>query len=230
MNVRLSTSDEQPMQASKWLDIQALIDADEMSMLLNELGSPGIYMTGCICSQNEANISNERFLEGYNRYIQILKNGALPFEKEFRPLFSSIITAVPEVVYAIPVEGGKQILRTCRPAIQMQFHRLGYSKADGKFRPMAFGTQSIFWGIQFSYPQLFLDQNTDEVFSVFEGEHFPNTPLFKKIQKWMRQHTIPTPFLVGNERINVPMRLGKQCLPWINNHPQLKEHLISVVE
>lgn len=228
MTVRVSTTDEQAMQASKWLDVQALLDVDEMAKLLDHLGSPLLFLTGCVCKKGETEVSKIAFLEAYGRYIDFLKKGILPEESEFRQLFSVVLTVTPDVLFSIPIEGEREILRVFKPTVQMQFHRLGYSGADGKFRPMAFGPNSIFWGVQFSYPQLYQDLKTDQPFVVDESERFPNTSLFRSIQRWMRQHTIPTPFIVDQKRSNVPMRLGKQCLSWINNHPQFKNLGVTV--
>jgi hypothetical protein len=185
-------------------------------------------MTGCVCQAGEARVTPKVFLEGYAQYIAALKEGLLPDEQPLRRLFSSVLTLSPDVLYAIPLEGGRQILRVARPAVQMQFHCLGYSLADHKFRPLAFGSQSIYWGLQFSYPQLYQDLKIHEVFTVTDSPDFPNTALFRHLQKWMRQHTIPTPFLVDGRKINVPMRLGKHCLPWINKHPQFPKFNVSV--
>jgi hypothetical protein len=64
--------------------------------------------------------------------------------------------------------------------------------------------------------------------AVKETPSFPNTVLFHQIQRWMRGATIPTPFLVDGKGVNVPLRLGKRCLSWINTHAQLKAKGIRV--
>jgi hypothetical protein len=92
---------------------------------------------------------------------------------------------------------------------------------------MVFGINSISWGIQFSYPQLYQDENC-QIQVVKPGPEFPNTVLFQKMQRWIRQHTIPTPFLTPYQRINAPIRMGRQVLNWINNHPQLKAKNLSI--
>lgn len=228
MKVRVAGANEQPMQASKWLDVQVLLEAEEMSLLLRDLGFPHLFQTGRVCKAGEEHLSCASFLEAYEKYITLLRQGSLPEEEAFRPFFSPAVTVTPEVLYAIPLQGNKQILRLSKPAVQMQFHKLGYSKEDNRFHPMAFGMHGILWGVQFSYPQLYRDAHTHEVFNVNESEAFPNTALFKSIQRWIRQHTIPTPFLIGQQRVNVPMRLGKKCLGWINAHPQFKNLNLAV--
>lgn len=228
MSIRTSTPNEQPMQASKWLDVQALLDPDEMALLLDELNSPHLFLTGCVCQEGQGLLAKNDFLLAYAKYISELSQGRVPNEQEFRAKFSATLTVTPEVLYSIPIEGGRQIIRVARPAVQMQFHRLGFSREDNKFHPMAFGSQIIYWGVQFSYPQLYLDLHTNEVFTVRENDDFPNTALFRSLQRWMRHHTIPTPFLLNDQRVNVPIRLGKKCISWINNHPQLKELGLAV--
>lgn len=212
---------EPPMQVSKWLQVQVLLDAEEMGDLLDELGDFGIYLAGTLTRVGEGMISKADFLQAYSVYSEALKKGQIPEESFYRPLFSSVFSASPELLYVVPIAEEKQLIRLVRPVIQLQSHSIGYSVHDGKFRPMVFGLDTILWGLQFSYPQLYLEVRTKEVMQVTESDFFPNTRLFHALQKWIRRHTIPTPFLVGESKINVPMRLGKKCLPWINNHPQL---------
>jgi hypothetical protein len=52
--------------------------------------------------------------------------------------------------------------------------------------------------------------------------------LFRKIQLWSREATRATPFVLEGKRINVPIRIGKNCLSWIGNHPQLQSQNIGV--
>lgn len=213
------------MEASKWLQVQALLDSDEMTDLLEALGSFQMYKIGTVL-QPEEEFDKNKFLQTYHQYISTLKEGKIPQESTYRSDFTSVISVSPDCVEIIPVDGGKKIIRVIKPTVQIQVHRLGYSVVEEKFRPMVKGKESITWGVQFSYPQLF--QESQEVFKVDDSELFPNTRLFHILQKWMRQHTIPTPFLVDGKKMNVPIRLGKNCFSWINRHPQLNEKNITV--
>lgn len=220
-SLRLGTGKELPLQASKWLDLQLLIDADEMQSLFSSLGEFKIFRVGSVCGIQEGEISKSAFLGHYARYVECLKQGLVPEEKEYRPIFSSIFTLVDDHVFQIVVGNEKRILRVDKPVLQLQVNQIAYSTADGKFRGMVYGKESILWGIHFSFPQLFQDAATKEVFSVMNDPQFPNTALYRQLQLWTRQNTLPTPFQVGEQRINVPMRLGKACFSWINSHPQL---------
>lgn len=220
---------EKPMQASKWLTYPALIDTTEMQTLMNALPPFYIFLTSCVTKRSKGYISQEEFLDTYNEYITTLQQGMLPDETQYRHFFSSIFTVTSEALYAVLVGNDEQLIRVAQPTVQLQPHRMGYSKADSKFRSKTFGADSITWGIQFSYPQLYKDNQTQEIFEVGISPEFPNTQLFRDVQRWIRHHTIPTPFLVEGQRINIPMRIGKNCLSWINRHPQLIEQGMQVV-
>lgn len=228
--LRISTlKDDIPLQASKWLSLQILIDADEMAALTQALGTFYIYSTGAVVNRGEENISHAEFLSFYRKYVESLKNGSLPEDAQYRRQFASVFTVNPEALFAVALEGNKRLVRILKPVIQLQAHRMDYSRADGKFRSMTFGGDSITWGIQFSYPQLYQDGKTKEIHQVDSGSECPNTPLFRTLQQWTRNHTVPTPFLVDGQKLNIPVRLGKNCIEWINKHPQLAPKGLQVM-
>lgn len=230
--LRQSTSAEKPLQASKWLQTQALINENELARLLQTLeetvGPFFLFSCGAVCPNGQGEINKENFINIYASYIQELKNGTLPDLLKNRSLFSPVITTTTDALFQIPVGEDKRIIRVSNPVIQLQAHHLDYSTVDKKFHAMVFGNNSIPWGIQFSYPQLYQDNTTKEVEMVRKSQKFPNTALFQALQKWMRQNTIPTPFIAEGKQMNVPMRLGKECLSWINQHPSLQEKNIQV--
>jgi len=226
--LRQSTPGEPPLQASKWLQSQALIDGDEMSSLFDALGDFSLYSCGTVCDRDQGEIAKEKFLIDYRAYIDTLRQGISPDPTFTRSLFSPAMTTTTDVLFAIPVGENKQIIRVSKPVVQLQAHNMDYSTVDKKFHSMVFGVDSISWGIQYSYPQLYQDNKTKKVETIKDTPMFPNTHLFHVLQKWMRQHTIPTPFLAEGVSINVPMRLGKKCLSWINVHPHLIKKGITV--
>lgn len=219
---------EPPIQASKWLTCPVLLDVDEMYALLDSLGDFWIFPISGILPKGQSETSKAQFIEEYRSYIEPLKNGRLPDEKLFRTTFSSAFTASLEALYIVYLSEKEQLIKIGKPVIQLQHHKFTFSHIDGKFRSMVYGANSIFWGLQFSYPQLYQDARILEVKQVIDSAEFPNTALFKTLQRWVRHNTIPTPFLADGKQVNVPIRLGKQCLPWINNHPQLASSGLSV--
>jgi hypothetical protein len=209
------------LQASKWQKLPILIDIDEMQSLLSMLGQFWIVQVSGLIPVGQALISQETFLEVYSHYLSNLKNGENATDARVRSYFSSVWTTSLEALYAVKVNEQQCLVKVKQPVVQLQAHRFDYSFADGTFRSMVMGQESISWGIQFSYPHLYQDENL-QVLTVREGPQFPNTALFKQLQKWVRSHTIATPFEVEGKRVNVPIRLGKQCFHWINTLPQLQ--------
>nr|MBA2728315.1 hypothetical protein [Parachlamydiaceae bacterium] len=218
--LRCGSSQEPPLQASKWLQLQVLADSQEMERLFDAFGNFLIFKAGVLCNAGEGEISKEEFLRLYSNYVDALKLGQLPDDALYRQSFSSVFTTDPGNLFQVEVAGNRRIIRVARPVLQLQMHKMSYSSVDGKFRPMVLGKDCIFWGLQFSYPQLFQDESK-EVYKALEEEQFPDSKLYRILQKWLRQETIPTPFIVDTHQINVPIRLGKNCVEWINRHPQL---------
>lgn len=213
------------LQVSKSRKIPLLIDVDEMKSLFDELGSFHIFDVSRPITLIEGEISKEAFLKIYQSYIRALKEGNLPDEPLLRPFFSSVITCDPSAVYAFELPNGKVLLKNRMPVIQMQRHHFIYSD---DFYSGVMGEGSITWGIQFSYPQLYIDPKTQEIGKIVKASQFPNSTLFHTLTKWVRNHTSPTPFLVEGKKINQPMRLGKNCFEWINRHPALVGRGLSI--
>ncbi len=215
------------LQVSKWLKVQVLLDAEEVKSLLEALGTVHFVVVSEPISVSEAVISSSLFLEKYREYVELLKQGSVPPTEQFRRPFSSAMTTTLESFYAIPA-GEKYLIKPIKPVVQLQAHHFFYSSLDGKFHPMVLSPESISWGLQFSYPQLFQDPQTRQVIRVTDTPDFPNSALFSKLQKWIRSETLPTPFQVGGIRVNPPIRIGKKTLAWIKNHPQLKQRGIQI--
>lgn len=228
LGIREGAVGEQPMQASKWIQVQLLLDADEMQDLFDHLGDFKIYRCGCVLAKGEGNISRQAFLDCYRSYVAHLKEGKVPPESTYSPFFTSILTLSSDCLFMLPLGEKQQMIRPAKPIIQLQSHEMDYSSVDGKFRSMVFGGESILWGLQLSYPQLYQNPETMEVEKVLEDPKHINTPLFRQLQHWVRLNTIPTPFLIDGHKTNVPMRLGKRCISWINQHPQLRKKGITV--
>lgn len=200
-----------------------------MEHLLNDLGDFYICLVGQILNSGQEIVSKEKFLEVYGSYIRGIQSGKLVEESSYRPYFSSVFTKSLDHVYQVKLDQDQYLLRINKPVLQLQAHRMHYSEQEGKFRPMIFGTESIHWGIQFSYPQIFQDNQTKEILTVLK-EGFPNNQLYQRLQKWIRSFTVPTPFIHGSRKMNATLRIGKKCFSWINQHPQLIQRGLKVYE
>ena len=222
MSVRFSTPQaEGKLHVSKWLKYQALLDVSEMEDLFAHLEPFFIFLVSEAIEENKGCIEKAEFLHHYKLYIDAMKRGELLPESALRRYFSSIFTTTPDLLYAMPVAGGKYLIKALKPVLQLQLHHFFASKVDGKFHPMVLSDESITWGIQFSYPQIYQDPKTGEITKVASTPEFPNSFLFMKLVKWMRANTVPTPFIFQGVRTNSPIRIGKQCFDWIERHPGL---------
>lgn len=219
---------ESTLQASKWQKLPLLIDVEEMQSLLTALGPFWMVQISGLIPLGQEILYPEAFLDVYQHYITSLKKGEDPKDSRLRSYFSSVWTTFLEALYAVKMNERQGLVKVQHPVIQLQAHRCDYSFADGSFRSMVMGVDSISWGIQFSYPHLYQDEQL-QVLTVREGPQFPNTSLFKRLQQWVRSHTIPTPFEVEGKVVKVPIRLGKKCFSWINIHPQLQAKGLRVV-
>jgi hypothetical protein len=218
------------LQVSKWIKMQVLLDGSEMEELLNALGSVYFVVVSEPVKSEQGIISKESFLEKYTDYIYLLKRGEMPPPEEFRRFFSCALSSTLAPFYAIAAGNEKFLIKPVKPVIQLQAHHFFYSDLDGKFHPMVLSPESISWGVQISYPQLYQDPTTRQVVKIIDSGDFPNTALFTQLIRWMRSNTLPTPFHCKGARINAPIRIGKQSLAWIKNHPQLKQKGIEVLQ
>ena len=221
---RSSPEIEGQLQGSKARKFPILIDLGEMQALLNAIGEMEIFDASRPVNESESIISQSKFLKAYRTYIEGIKAGKLIDEDPLRPFFSSFFSSERASVYAMELPNGKLLLKTTSPIIQLKRHHFIFS--GGEFHSGVMGKESVSWGIEFSYPSLFLDPKTKAIVKV-DGS-FPNTALFQRLAKWVRCATLPTPFLFDGEQVNVPMRIGKNCLEWINNHPSLKARSLYV--
>ncbi len=221
-------ANEGVMRASKWLKHQVLLDAQEMRDLFAALAPFEIFVVSEPVTEQTMMVEKEEFLRAYEGYAETLKAGKLPDESGLRRYFSSIFTVTREALYAMEAGKERLLVKTLKPVLQLQLHHFFVSTIDGKFHPMVLGKDSITWGVQFSYPQLYQHPVTQEFAKVVDSPDFPNTALYQRLAKWLRTNTAPTPFIFQGKRSNEPIRLGRRCFAWIANHPGLVEHGVQI--
>ena len=224
MTLRISTPAlEGVYQGSKYLKYQVLCDAEALGNLFNRLGPFWIYPLTEL--KSGAPLDPLQFLAQYNLWIEGLKQGKVPSDAELRTLLACAWTAETDALWKQEVPGGRYIVKIGQPVVQVQAHFFSYSPIDEVYRPMTLGSASIFWGLQFSFPQIYQEAKTLELREIDESA---NSELFLKIKQWVRDETRPTPFVASGKRTNVPIRLGKNCFSWIHAHPQLIAQHIGV--
>lgn len=151
----------------------------------------------------------------------MLRQGSCPERGFFKNILPIALTHEENRIFLQELGDGRYLAKVQKPVLQVQVHYFRYSPVDGSFRSMALGEDSLFWGLQFSFPQIYQDPKTH----LIQKENI--TP-FILVRKWAKDYSIATPFVVDNKRINVPFRLGKGCFSWIEKHPQLQRQGLSV--
>jgi hypothetical protein len=221
MTLAVSTLQKEGVyQASKWLKFQVLCDLEELSSLFSLLSSFWIFpLTGIVSG---APVLHTRFLEEYGGWIEGLKKGLIPSDAELRRLLACAWVDGLENLWLQEIPGKGYLVKIAQPTVQVQAHYFTYSSADGVFRPMSMGPESIFWGLQFSYPQVYQDPKTLEL------KKAPENRIFEILRSWVRNATRATPFSIAGQRINSPIRIGKRCMSWIAQHPQLLDRNIGI--
>ena len=197
-----------------------------MKACLQELKPVEFYNVSSIAPIDQLSISQENFLQSYENYINALKEGKVP--EIDRKIFSSVATVDPEALYADEIQPGRWMAKLAKPVMQLQHHRFFASKVDHKIHPMVMSPESIYWGLQFAFPQIFFDGSGGTYTKTSDETQFPNGALFAKLLKWLRAFSVPTTFIWDGQKVSSPIRLGKECFAWIANHPQLKEQGIKV--
>lgn len=222
MTLRISSPEREGVyQGSKWLKFQVLCDREELEQLFKRLDPFFIVpLTGIVDGKT---LAQDYFLDVWGACVDCLENGAVPKEDLLRKILACAFAEDLESFWLQPVAGRGYLAKISKPVIQVQAHWFTYSSVDEVFRPMSMGVGSIFWGLQFSYPQIYQDPATMELKETHRSD------LFEKLRFWVRDVTRATPFLVNGKKVNVPIRLGKQCFSWIGRHPQLIEQNIGVV-
>ncbi|MDE3055661.1 MAG: hypothetical protein KGI80_03080 [Verrucomicrobiota bacterium] len=200
-------------QGSKWLKFPILCNAKELQELFASLPDALLYrLTGF---SDGSPIPHARFLEQWEAWISALQEGKVPSQEALQTLLTAVMTPDSEDLWLQEVPGRGYLLRVKKPLLHLQTHFFTYSSLDHSFHSMSWGSESIFWGLQFSWPQVYQDPKTGELCEVG-----PN-PLFECVRQWIRDVSRPTPFLVEGKKLVSTIRLGRNCFPWISRHPQL---------
>lgn len=225
MSLRISTLQEEGIyQGSKFLKHFILCETEDLKVLFDKLDPFSIYPLTAL--SDGGGIEKDQFLTSYQSWINGLKEGKIPNDAELKKVLACVITKEKESLWKQEIPGNRFLVKMRAPCVQVQAHFFTYSEVDGVFRPMTMGINQIFWGLCFSFPQIYQEPKTMHLCQVDEGA---NAKAFQTIKRWVRDTSRATPFVVNDKKTNVPIRLGKTCFSWINRHPQLKEQNIRVL-
>jgi len=190
-----------------------------MQVLLDSLPQTiSIYQMGTLAQKKEVSLSKQELVEIYGNYLsgQEVSN------------FHYLITCSKDSIYQSELDDGRVLIKPKLPSIGLSLHSFSYLPEAKEIKPSAFGSNTIRWGVKFSYPQIYQDPKTGEIFNVLNNPLFENSQLFSCLQKKIREMTLPAFFQIEEQLLKTPLRLGRACFDWINDHPQLKQRKIRV--
>lgn len=213
---------EGAFQAAKWLKLQALLDGDELALLLEAL-DPFWIVPLTPATSTEPAMQRAAYVETYRNAIHRLQAG--DELHTFRDLPPTIWIRSPTSLWLQQIEGNRFLVRPQEPWVQVQLHQMTYSAEQKAFYPMSLAEEAIFWGLQFSFPGVYQEPRTLEF---KEAKGGLNWELFQILRRWIRENTVATPMHIEGEKMNLPIRIGKQCFAWIDSHPGLKRRALVV--
>ncbi|MDF2549614.1 MAG: hypothetical protein K0S07_681 [Chlamydiales bacterium] len=224
--IEKTLEESSPLQASKWIQIPFLLGVAEWDAFLELLSEALFYQSKGVLERGQGKIAVGNLKEGYRCYIQALQRGELPDMNAFNASFHAFISLELDALYALKIDAKRCLIKASRPVIHLQPHRMEFS-SDGSLRSQVYGLEPVEWGLKIAYPTLY-QRSDGQVCQVFP-EKGVNTRLFEKMQRWLRFHSSYASFIINGQKKTHSIRLGKEVLPWINNHPQLSKKGVTVI-
>ena len=217
-------------QASLYLSYGILLTSEEFALLLASLDTIGdlsLFGTGVLLPQEKLVQSPSSLVEIYQNYLFPKEDPSLL--PEHKAALSSVWSIDPEAVAFREIVHDKwQIVRQL-PVIQLNRFQFRFDSKSDRFFTQSFSKETLFWGLEFRYPQLFLDPIHSKLIKALKAEYL-NTSLWKGVHQWIRNNTMPVqfegegmkkrvaPFRIGNRAFD----LGEEVLKRQNSHLKLK--------
>lgn len=209
-----------PYEISRARSQRALLDPEEMASLFQELDPFVLFRTAAKEVLPVKEDDRYEWLLLYKEYIEQLQKN----EVGRAVLLSAFISPSQESFYALFTPSKKIQIRPRSPVIQITHHTFSFNAEERQFYSQIFGTEAISWGLEWSFPLLFEDPLTKEVFKLTDPEAWPALALFKKWERWLREHTEPAKFLSQEKKVVAPFRIGKKAKSWAKGlkNPKLR--------
>lgn len=221
----IKDSSTPPLQVSKWLHLRVLMGSSELEELLLFLDFHTLHPLGRPLSFT--GIDRKDFLTLYETYLSCLKNGSDLDKAYWSRQFSLAMTLHLDALFAVALDSNRVVVRPKSPVIQLQHNQFYFSSDKATIHAGVLGN-TISWGMQFSFPQLWLSPE-QRVVTLRKEDPTGNATLFLSLQRWLRKQTLPVTFTYQGKKIATQLRITSSCLDWIENHKELKENQLTLV-
>ena len=215
--------DQSPLEASKWLAFCLLVDPTEMEALVSTCAPFFLCNVSECVSKEEGLVERADFLRCYQNYVERLRSHEIPKRSDLRPFFSTAWSASKSALIASPVLSNQWIVKPLFPVIQLNAHFFSFSMETGRFHSMVHGGEMVPWGIQFSYPQLYICPVERKPSLSLKNKELVNNRLFAALKKWVRRFTRPARFYCGEKRLTATFRVSQSAARWMASYPLLKQ-------
>ncbi len=188
------------MHVSKWQHFHLKLSLEGLSSLFDALSLHHAYLVGQLCTRDACIESLSRFTTTYAQFLQAEEENKTAFRKAL-----TVGLSQDPSVFSLKRLASGVIVTPHLPYIQVRLSTYTVSD-DCKVHPGTLGSNAAPWGLQFSYPLLFMNEKEGIGKNVLTEEGFVNTPLYKKMQKWIREMTKPAKVLVDGSLVQTTLR------------------------
>lgn len=223
-------SKEGSLQAAKWMYLRMLIDPSELRAFFDSIAPMFLVNISSVCLKEQLVISLEEFFYLYEEYINSLKKGITGSVKTKIQQGSWGLSKTLSPFYLMQFQDERFLAKLKTPVIRIKHFDFHHIPEQNAFIFTHHKEHSIPWGLECSFPQFYQDPVTHLPVEILKNHEDPNTRVFKSMQKWVRDSTLPVPFMVEGHKKVVPFRLGKKCFEWINLYPELRNRGLKLYE
>lgn len=191
-------------EVSKFLTLPMLLLPSELEDLWAHLGKVEIFDISRITSSQDS-LAFGQLREWMEEYDQSLLG-----KQKIRSLGALALTRDRNALSMQQISEERWIIKPCLPVVTMREHTFIYGE-DKRFHSHIHGEKAIRWGIELSFPQLFVDGESRQVHHTLKEPQFVNAEVFRRAMQWMRRQTRPVPFEINGVKKWATFRIGLQA-------------------
>lgn len=212
---------KQPFQPtfSRQMHRSMLLHPEELRSLCEDEELCSFFYLGKALDRKEIEINKETFLAIYAEEFHNF------FLGKSIPNFTCLALFLEKEHFLFLETEKRVIVRPKLPVIQISFANFFLEKKESKIQEKAFGTDNIFWGIKFSFFQLYMDAEQKVHSALTE---LPSGKIFRNILSWSRSNTRPVAFLYQGKKVLTTLRIGKK-IERINEVIYLQREGLTVI-
>ena len=218
---RVSTpSLEGSYEAAKWLKWPVLADEKEFGELFRRLAPCDLVPLTGVVEPDRLLMPSDCFLAEAKRWIERLQQHQAPTMEDLRTVLACALTNDRDAIWLHEVKPERYLVKSKNRSCRSKPIFFPIRSKTKPFIRWCSAKRVSSGASSFPIPKFFSIPigNTEKSTRRFR------TQFFSEIRQWTRDVTRPASFLVDGKKVNVPMRIGKNCLSWIASHPQLKQH------